>query len=294
MKNIIKLIRPSHWVKNAFIFMPIFFGNELFNLHLLFNSIVVFFAFSFAASSIYCFNDIMDVEDDKRHPVKCARPIACNAISIKTAYIVTFSLAILSVLLPLCVPLYDNTGMSTALVIVGYWVMELAYCTKLKRIVIIDICILSLGFVFRIFAGGVATGIVISHWLVMMTFLLTLFMGVAKRRDDVLRMITTGIPPRLNTKRYNLSFVNEALTITGGVMLVCYIMYTVSPEVMANFNTSHLYITSTFVLLGLLRYMQLAIVDEKSGDPTKVLLHDHMTQCIVIAWILTFLLIIYI
>lgn len=283
MKNIIKLIRPSHWIKNAFIFMPIFFGHELFNLHLLFNSIVVFFAFSFAASSIYCFNDIMDVEDDKRHPVKCARPIACNAISIKTAYIVTFSLAILSVLLPLCVPLYDNTGMSTALVIVGYWVMELAYCTKLKRIAIIDICILSLGFVFRIFTGGFATGIAISHWLVMMTFLLTLFMGVAKRRDDVLRMVATGIPPRHNTKRYNISFVNEALTITGGVMLVCYIMYTVSPEVMANFNTSHLYLTSVFVLLGVLRYMQLAIVDEKSGDPTKVLLHDRMTQCFVIA-----------
>lgn len=294
MKHLIKLTRPSHWVKNFFVFMPIFFGHEMLNPQLLFNSIVAFFAFCFVASSIYCFNDIIDVEDDRRHPIKCQRPVASGAISVKAAYAVMGTLIALSILLPLTLPMHGDTGMATACVIAGYWVMELAYCTILKRIAIIDICILSLGFVLRILAGGIATGIVISHWLIMMTFLLTLFMGVAKRRDDVLRMAATGIPPRHNTKRYNITFVNEALTITGSVMLVCYIMYTVSPEVIANFKTPYLYLTSIYVLLGLLRYMQLAVVDEKSGDPTKVLLHDRMTQCIVAAWFLTFLAIIYI
>jgi magnesium-transporting ATPase (P-type) len=135
---------------------------------------------------------------------------------------------------------------------------------------------------------------VISHWLVMMTFLLTLFLGIAKRRDDVLKMMSTGIAPRHNTKRYNLTFVNNAITITASVMLVCYIMYTVSPEVTENFHTRYLYLTSIFVLIGLLRYMQLAVVDEKTGDPTKILLHDRFTQLVVAAWGLTFLIIIYV
>ena len=142
-------------------------------------------------------------------------------------------------------------------------------------------------------AGGEATDIVLSRWIVLMTFLLTLFLSFAKRRDDVLRMNETGEAPRQNTSRYNLTFINEAITITASVTLVCYIMYTVSPEVVANFHSDYLYLTSVFVLLGLLRYIQLAVVDKKSGDPTKVILHDRFTQLIVLGWLISFLLIIY-
>ena len=127
-----------------------------------------------------------------------------------------------------------------------------------------------------------------------MTFLLTLFLSFAKRRDDVLRMEATGVAPRKNTIRYNLTFINQAITITGSVMLVCYIMYTVSPETLSHFHNDYLYLTSVFVLLGLLRYIQIAVVDKKSGDPTKVILKDRSTQLIVAAWFLAFLFIIYI
>ena len=126
-----------------------------------------------------------------------------------------------------------------------------------------------------------------------MTFLLMLFLSFAKRRDDVLRMNETGEAPRKNTIRYNLTFINQAITITASVTLVCYIMYTVSPETIANFHTDNLYLTSVFVLLGLLRYIQLAVVDKRSGDPTKVLLHDPFIQFIVLSFGLTFLVIIY-
>ena len=144
---------------------------------------------------------------------------------------------------------------------------------------------MAFGFVLRILAGGFATDIVLSKWIVLMTFLLTLFLSFAKRRDDVLRMEATGVAPRKNTIRYNL---------TGSVMLVCYIMYTVSPETLAHFHNDYLYLTSVFVLLGLLRYIQIAVVDKKSGDPTKVILKDRSTQLIVAAWFLAFLFIIYI
>lgn len=292
MTSILKLTRPDHWVKNFFVLLPLFFGHQLTNTPLLLNAVIAFFAFSFTASSIYCFNDIIDVEDDRRHPVKCKRPVASGKVSIPVAYTIMLLLFALGVGVLFFIP-DEQQRYSTVAVIVVYWIMELAYCIRLKRYAIIDIFVLSIGFILRILCGGVATGVVLSHWLVMMTFLLTLFLGIAKRRDDVLRMNLTGIPTRHNTTRYNLTFVNEALTITGSVMLVCYIMYTVSPEVVSAFGTPYLYLTSGYVILGLLRYIQLAVVDEKSGDPTKVLLKDRMTQCVVIAWLLTFLFLLY-
>jgi len=294
MKSIIHLLRPQQWVKNFFVFMPLFFGHQLTNIPLLINTIITFFAFSFAASSIYCFNDIIDVEDDRRHVEKCKRPIASGKISITKGYVLMSIMLVLSILLSVNLPYNTNSEIiPLPYIIIGYWIMEIAYCLRLKRIAIIDLCILSIGFLMRIAAGGVATDIVISHWLIMMTFLITLFLGFAKRRDDVLKFQKTKIPPRHNTKRYNLTFVNEAITVTGSVTLVCYIMYSVSPETTTNFNNKYIYLTSIFVLLGLLRYMQLAVVDEKSGDPTKVLLHDHFTQINVLCWFVSFLVIIY-
>ena len=291
MQDILKLIRPYQWIKNTFVFLPLFFGQRLTDTELLVNTIITFIAFSFAASSIYCFNDVIDVAADRRHPIKCRRPVASGAVSVRTAYtlmtaMIALSLATLTLLS--CKPF------ATMGVTVAYWLLNTAYCWRLKRYAIIDVCIIAFGFVLRILAGGTSTGIVISHWLVMMTFLLTLFLSFSKRRDDVLRMMKTGEAPRQNTSRYNLTFINQAITITGCVMLVCYIMYTVSPEVIMNLGTPYIYLTSGYVIIGLLRYIQLTVVDEKSGDPTKVILHDRFTQLLVAAWGLTFLVIIYI
>ena len=163
-------------------------------------------------------------------------------------------------------------------IIAFYWVMNLCYCAKLKQYAIIDVCIVAFGFVLRLLAGGVATHIILSKWIVLMTFLITLFMSFAKRRDDVLRMEKTGEAPRKNTSRYNLTFINQAITITASVTL----------------HTEYLYLTSVFVLVGLLRYIQIAVVDQKSGDPTKIILRDRITQFIVLAWLLSFLFLIYI
>ncbi len=290
MKYYLKVIRPHQWVKNTFVFLPLFFGRSLMQTDLLINTIIVFFGFSLAASSIYCFNDVIDVEADRRHPVKCKRPVASGKVSERMAYAMMFVMIVMSMGV---LSLLTRNTLQTMGVILGYWFLNMAYCWRLKRYAIIDVCIIAFGFVLRILAGGSATDIVPSHWLVMMTFLLTLFLSFAKRRDDVLRMMKTGEAPRQNTSRYNLTFINQAITITGGVTLVCYIMYTVSPDVVASFGTQYLYLTSGYVILGLLRYIQLAVVDEKSGDPTKVMLHDRFTQLIVVAWCVTFLVIIY-
>ena len=267
-----------------------FFGGRLLIADDAIASVVTFFAFSFAASAIYCFNDIVDVDADRRHPVKCHRPIAAGAVSVPTAYALMAVLALLSALLLFFLP--QRAG-ETAGIVAFYFLLNMAYCIWLKRHAIIDVCTVAFGFVLRILAGGIACDVAVSNWLVLMTFLLALFLSFAKRRDDVLRMNETGEPPRRNTIRYNITFVNQAITITGTVTLVCYIMYTVSPEVVSRFHAPYLYLTSIFVLVGLLRYMQLTVVDEVSGDPTKILLRDRFTQAIVVAWIMAFLLIIY-
>ena len=290
MKKTLLLIRPQQWIKNGFVLIPMFFGGRLLNADDVIASVVTFFAFSFAASAIYCFNDIVDVDADRRHPVKCHRPIASGAVSVPTAYALMAVLALLSALLLFFLP--QRAG-ETAGIVAFYFLLNMAYCLWLKRHAIIDVCTVAFGFVLRILAGGMACDVAVSNWLVLMTFLLALFLSFAKRRDDVLRMNETGEPPRRNTIRYNLTFVNQAITVTGTVTLVCYIMYTVSPEVVSRFHAPYLYLTSIFVLVGLLRYMQLTVVDEVSGDPTKILLRDRFTQAIVVSWIMAFLLIIY-
>ncbi len=291
MKNIIRLLRPQQWIKNLFILVPLFFGGALFDLHALCQGLVAVLAFSLAASSVYCYNDIVDADADRQHPVKCRRPVASGAISTRQAYGLMALMLVLSAGVTLLVDARNMLYVQT--VIAFYYVLNMAYCSRLKQYAIIDVCTVAFGFVLRLLAGGLATDIQLSKWIVLMTFLITLFMSFAKRRDDVVRMNETGQAPRKNTSRYNLTFINQAITITASVTLVCYIMYTVSPEVTEHFSSPYLYLTSIFVLLGLLRYIQIAVVDQKSGDPTKIILHDHFTQLIVVLWGLSFLFLIY-
>lgn len=290
IQAIFKLIRCRQWIKNTFVLLPIFFGGSLLDTNDIISGIIAFFAFSFAASSIYCLNDIVDLEADRRHPVKCHRPIASGDVSKSMAYVLMVALFLLSMATAWFSPC---NKWQVAGVILFYWLLNIAYCVELKKHAIIDVCIVAFGFILRLLAGGLAAEIVLSNWIVLMTFLLTLFLSFAKRRDDVVRMEITGEAPRKNTIRYNLTFINQAITITGTAALVCYIMYTVSPEVINQFHTPYLYLTSIYVLVGLLRYIQLAVVDNKSSDPTKVILHDRFIQLIVLAWGVSFLILIY-
>ncbi len=277
--------------KNSFIFLPLFFHGDLTNVPMFLNAVVAFFCYSFAASSIYCFNDIYDVEADRRHPKKCKRPIASGAVSIPQAY----GLMVVMLLLSLGLAFWALADKSMAVigVICFYYVMNIAYCVKLKQIALVDVFIIAIGFVLRVILGGVVNGIVLSHWIVLMTFLLALFLAFAKRRDDVVLYQETGVLPRKNENRYNLDFMNQALTIVSAVTLVAYVMYTVSEEVTRQFGSHYIYLTTVFVLAGILRYMQITIVDVKSGSPTKVLMHDRFVQLCIAGWIASFLILIY-
>lgn len=293
IKNIVLLLRPQQWVKNGFVFLPLFFNGQLFDADALLSTFMAFVAFCFAAAGIYCMNDIVDAEADRRHPKKCSRPIASGAISTALGW----ALAAICLAVSFTTIHFIGEGWTKVAIVIGiYFVMNIAYCLRLKQIAIVDVFIISIGFVLRIFVGGFATGIFISHWIVLMTFLLALFLALAKRRDDVAIYKQTGVLPRKNVAAYNLDFMNQAIGIVAAITMVCYIMYTVSPDVVARFEGGgkYLYLTSIFVLAGIIRYLQITIVNLSSGSPTKVLIHNRFLQICLACWIVSFLIIIYI
>ena len=293
-RDIITLMRPHQWLKNLFVFMPLFFDRHATDWNYVWPCVVAFIAFCLVASGIYCFNDIHDAEADRQHPVKRMRPVASGSVSKRTAYITMIIAWSAAFALVAWDGFYRGSiqkGIIGTLLL--YIVMNIAYCVKLKQIALLDVFMISLGFVLRIVVGGLATGIILSHWIVLTTFLLALFLAVAKRRDDVAIYETSGVKARKNVVRYNMDFLNLSIGSLGSVTIMCYILYTVSNEVVERIGSHYLYVTSFFVLAGIMRYMQLTIVERKSGSPTKVLLQDRFIHVCIIGWVLVFTIILY-
>ena len=291
MIHYIKLLRPLQWLKNTFVFAPIFFSNHLLEMEYLLPTVIVFWAFCFISSSIYCFNDLHDVEADRQHPKKCKRPIASGAVSISGGYIMMLLCISLSFGMLFFV---DSPHIVELYMIIGaYLIMNIAYCLILKQYAIIDVSIIAIGFVLRVLIGGFAADIWVSQWLVLMTFLIALFLALTKRNDDFLIYELTGNKPRVSITGYNKEFINEAISIVAAITMVCYIMYTMSEEVISRMGSKYLYLTSVWVFVGILRYIQKTIVYHESGSPTKSLVNDHFIQLCILGWILSFFAIIY-
>lgn len=283
----LQLIRVNQWLKNFFIFAPLFFSGNLFDIDKLTLCALAFLTFSLCASSIYIINDYKDIEKDKLHPEKRKRPLAAGSITKVTAISLFCFLAIVS----LTLAFFINRDLG--IVIAIYFVMNLMYSFGLKKIALIDIFIISAGFVLRVTAGGMVTGIEISHWLYIMTFLIALFIAFAKRRDDVVLEMQTGEQMRKSISGYNLEFISSALSILCGILVVSYLLYITSPEITLRFQNKHAYISTVFVIMGILRYLQIALVEGKSGSPTKVLIKDRFLQVTVVLWMLFFAVLIY-
>lgn len=291
MIHYIQLIRPLQWLKNFFVFAPIFFSNKLLEPEFFWPTLIVFASFCLISSSIYCFNDLRDVEADRQHPKKCKRPIASGAVSVKGGYAMMLICTIGAFLL---IPFTRSVNtLYLYIIVAAYWLMNIAYCVKLKQYAILDVAIIAVGFVMRVLIGGLTTDIWVSHWLVMMTFLVTLFLAFTKRNDDYRLYEQTGTKPRISITGYNKTFINEATAIIASITMVCYIMYTMSPEVIERMGTRYVYLTSGWVLAGLLRYLQNMIVFGLSGSPTKSIVKDHFIQLCILGWIASFFAIIY-
>lgn len=281
----IKLIRPYQYLKNLFVFSPLFFALKFNDLYLFEKTLLVFIIFSITASAVYIINDIKDIDEDRLHPVKKNRPLASGNITVSHAIIFMLSLTVLG--------LAGAFFLSLQLfwVIVIYFILNMGYSFGLKHVSIIDIFIVSIGFVLRIFAGAVTINLPVTMWIILMTFLLSLFLALAKRRDDIIQF-EEGRKTRKNIDGYNLVFVNSGMMIMAGVVIVCYIFYTISSDVQSKFHTNNLYLTVGFVILGIFRYMQITFVENNSGDPARTLLKDRFLQITIIVWLLSFMIIV--
>lgn len=287
MNKFVTLIRPQQYVKNIFIFLPLFFSGKIYDVALLTESFIAFVAFSLSASAIYILNDYHDIEEDSHHPNKKHRPLASGIISKKSALSLMGGLAFSGLTL---MALYSIQ----ALAVLGFYItLNIGYSYYLKHIAILDVTVIAIGFVLRLFVGSAVTGIELSKWIVIMTFLLALFLALAKRRDDVLLFLETGKKMRKVIDGYNLQLIDGAMIIMASVVIVTYIIYTTSIEVAQRLQSEYLYVTSLFVILGILRYLQLSFVEQDSGSPTSIVLKDRFMQLTIVAWIITFAWILY-
>ncbi|MCO4304068.1 UbiA prenyltransferase family protein [Riemerella anatipestifer] len=289
MKKYFNLLRVEQWVKNLFIFVPLLFSGKILEVDLFYLSFFAFLIFSLTASSIYIINDYMDIDSDRQHPKKKNRPLASGAISKTTAQIL-FSGLILSILGSLWVGLSVlNIGniWKFGSIILFYFVMNLAYTFKLKHIAILDITIIAIGFVLRVLAGGYITGLIVTQWAILLTFVLALVLAIGKRRGELVNAQLTG-KTRKALDGYNIQFADIALSISCALAIVCYLMFTLSPEVQARFHPRVFY-TVVFVLFAFLRYLQQTLVYNRTESPTKIVYKDRYIQITLVLWIVVFL-----
>jgi decaprenyl-phosphate phosphoribosyltransferase len=284
IKSVITLLRPLQYIKNFFIFLPLFFGLKGFDSELIYQLVVTFIAFSSVASAVYIFNDSIDIKHDRAHPVKKHRPLASGALSIKWASFLGLGLGLFG----LGIAYIQSVWVPFLL----YICLNILYSIKLKHVPIIDVFIIAIGFVLRLIIGASVSNVELSMWIVIMTFLLALFLAFSKRKGD-LANLNGQSQARPVLDEYSQEFLSICMAIMGSVVIVSYIMYTTSETVIAYTNSRYVYTTSLFVVFGILRYLKITFFDQTTENPTKVLIHDIWLQVSILAWLLSFAILLY-
>lgn len=284
-------MRPTQWIKNTFVLVPMFLNGQLTDLKAVVFSAVAFVLFCLTSSSIYCINDAVDAPYDAVNPDKCHRPVASGEISRRMA------ISIAAVLLALVVALTMSSGYANIrellIVLLSYFILNLLYTLWLKTLPVADMLIIAICFLLRIVAGGVACGIHITKWTMLLVFLLTLMLAMGKRHHEAWLCEEKGIKSRSNIGRYNVHFLNIALIVSGTVTLCVYIGWTFTSYALNRFGTHDLFISSIPVAIGIWRYLWIIIKKNGGGNPTKLLLSDRYLQATVVLWIIYFFIILY-
>ena len=282
LSGLIQLARPHQHVKNIFVLLPLFFAGGFTDPSFFVPCLIAFVAFSFTASGVYVLNDLHDIEEDRIHPQKQKRPLASGRIQVSTAK------GFCGVLFTVGLGLALFINLPTFLLILFYATLNIAYSMKLKQVSLLDVTLIAVGFVLRLFVGSVAGGIYLSHWIVVLTFLLALFLALAKRRDDLVIQERTGQKVRIAASGYSMEMLTLSIGLLGASVILVYLQYTTDPTITQRMGSEHLYLTTLFVILGILRYLQITLVYEQSGSPTRVLLTDTFTKVNLVLWFLTF------
>lgn len=273
------LIRPRQWVKNTFVFAPLFFSPSLANDNAIENVTLIFIAFCLTASGLYCFNDFWDHDADKHHPKKKERPVAAGLISPSLALGLYICLSSGGLALAF-------TATEAGWTLLVYFVLISLYTLVLKRIAIVDVLTIALGFVLRVYAGASAAEVQPTVWILVCTGMLALFIALTKRRDDLTQELDTAHRESLNG--YSVAFLDAAFIMVSTALAVSYVVFTTDVDAMARLGSEELYLTIPFVIAGILRHLQLTMVFKKSGAPTELAISDPFLVICVLGWIGTF------
>lgn len=282
-KSYIQLLRPRHYLKNILVFLPLIFSGNLFNSQFFTKSMVAFISFSMIASIVYIFNDIRDEELDKKHPKKKNRPIASGAISVSSATILAFVLMILVVF----IQFYTNITVFGIGLLIFYLAINIGYSLGLKNIPVIDVAILSLGFVIRVLYGGESIGVVVSKWLYLAILAFSFYLGLGKRRNEIRK---NGNKTRKVNKLYSQEFLDKNMYVCLGLTLVYYSLWAIDPS-----QEHRLVFWTIPVVIVIAMVYSLTIEGEVSdGDPVSVLFESKTLMILVIFYGLLMLTLVYV
>lgn len=282
-----KLLRPHQWVKNGFVLAPLIFAGELLHVPSLILGFSAFAVFCLVSSGVYAFNDVFDREQDRKHPTKRNRPVAAGEIAVLKAIVFGTGLIVIGILGAITI------GKAFLLWVVLYLLLQFGYNVAFRNIVILDILTISMGFVIRAVAGSLAIGVVISPWLILCSLLIALFLGFAKRRQEIVLLGDKAAEHRSILKDYTVPFLDQLIGIVTAATIVSYAIYTLTPDVTQRLGSRYMILTLPFVLYGIFRYLYLVHVHEKGGSPTKDLLTDMPLLLSIGLWTLTSVALIY-
>jgi len=285
--EILKSLRPQQWIKNFFIFAAIIFSQNIFNLPLLLKAVIAFIAFCVLSSSLYILNDLKDLEEDKRHPIKSKRPLASGRL--KKSHAILSFVIISSLGFILAVTLNRNFF----IIALVYFILQIAYSFRLKHVVILDVFVIAAGFLIRVVAGGLAIEVSLSSWLLICTTLLALFLALGKRRHELVLLEEEASDHRPILEEYNPYFLDQLIAVVTASIVIAYCLYTIDAETVAKFGTTNLLYTVPFVFYGIFRYLYLIHQKSKGGSPETLILKDKPLLIDIFLWIASAVFILY-
>ena len=284
---LIKLARPAQWLKNGVVLAALIFAGEAMNTLAIELALAAMAIFCLLSSAVYTLNDLVDRDKDRQHPLKKNRPIASGKVSVPTG--IAMAIALLTV--SLAAAWFIGTGFFVVSII--YFSLNLFYSFWLKNIVIIDVMSIALGFVLRAYAGAFAIGVPASKWLLINTLFLALFLAFGKRRHELVLLEEGAIAHREILSRYSPYLLDQMIGVVTASVVVVYMLYTFSAEVISRLGTENLFLTIPFVVYGIFRYLYLIHKEERGGEPTKVLISDRPILIDVILWLATVIIVLY-
>jgi 4-hydroxybenzoate polyprenyltransferase len=277
--DLLRLMRPHQWVKNAFVFTGLMFGHAWHDPGLVIKVLLAFGGFCLVSSAVYVFNDMVDREQDRCHPKKCLRPLASGQVSLSSAVMLAILLATVGFLLA-CFSSLTVLG-----ILVGYALMNLAYSLRLKHVVILDVFIIATGFMLRILAGTLGVGIAPSQWLLLCGLMVTLFLGFTKRRAEIIALVADKAAHRKVLEHYSPVLLDKMIGITASGLIMSYSLYSMNAETIRIHGTPNLIYTVPFVMYGVFRYIYLLHHQSRGGDPSHDLVRDLHLFMVVGAWL---------